>query len=190
MRSTAGLPPAHRRRQFLSAARPASRAKGKRHRRGGMAGAGLMSVAAWPQSPPDPGHLRARDYELDHAPRLAAVEAISQARGGLPSGASGCDRIVGTMSASGPHGALPSNRRRGATMGTPACIRPVLSVPSRRRRWTRLQGLRASWDDWRRQKSFLMRKGYPGSSPGSPTPRNPGIRCICGSARPGCSMGP
>ena len=54
--------------------------------------------------------------ELDDAPRLAAVDAIMQARRPA-SGASGLDRIVGMMSASGPYDTLPSNRGRGATMG-------------------------------------------------------------------------
>jgi len=95
--------------------------------------------------------------ELDHAPRLAAVDAIMQARTGA-SGASGLDRIVGAMTASGSYDTPCSNGRRGATMGPPACPRESSPVPSRTRRLLNLQGLSASWGDWRGRAVSLIRK--------------------------------
>src|SRR5512142_138438 len=47
------------------------------------------------------------------------------------SGASGLDRIVGTITAIGSYDTMPSNRGRGATMGPPACPSSLLPpVPS------------------------------------------------------------
>ena len=74
------------------------------------------------------------------------------------SGASGSDRIVGMMSASGSYDNLPSKRGRGATMGPPACSGQSSPVPFRRRLRSGLQGLSSNWDDWRGQKVFLIRK--------------------------------
>ena len=74
------------------------------------------------------------------------------------SGASGLDRIVGVMSASRSYDALPLNCGRGATMGPPACSAQSSPVVFRPRCCTRLQGLSSSWDDWRGQKVFLIRK--------------------------------
>ena len=74
------------------------------------------------------------------------------------SGASGSDRIVGMMSASGSYDNLPSKRGRGATMGPPACSGQSPPVPFRRRLRSGLQGLSSNWDDWRGQKVFLIRK--------------------------------
>ena len=96
--------------------------------------------------------------ELDHAPRLAAVDAIMQAPQRPASRASGPDRIVGVMSASGSYDTMPSNCGRGATMGPPACSAQSSPVVFRARRCSGLQGLIASWDDWRRQKVSLIRK--------------------------------
>ena len=74
------------------------------------------------------------------------------------SGASGLDRIVGVMSASGPYDTMPSNCGRGATMGPSGCSAQSSPVVFRARRCTCLQGLSSSWDDWRGQKVFLIRK--------------------------------
>ena len=61
------------------------------------------------------------------------------------------------MSASGSYDALPSNRGRGATMGHQVVAPSRLqSLP--RALLHRLQGLIASWGDWRGQKVFLIRK--------------------------------
>ena len=74
------------------------------------------------------------------------------------SGASGVDRIVGSMTATGLCDAGPSKYRRGATMGPPACSDQSSPVAFRRCRRRALQGLFASWGDWRGQKVFLIRK--------------------------------
>jgi hypothetical protein len=108
--------------------------------------------------------------ELD-APRLVTLDAINAGALRTASGASGLDRIVGMMTATRPHDTMPSNGGRGATMGPPGCPLQSPPVPFRRRRRIGLQGFYASWGDWRGQKSFLIRKRFPGSSPGSPTPR-------------------
>jgi hypothetical protein len=62
------------------------------------------------------------------------------------------------MTATGSYDTAPSNGGRGATTGPPGC--PVQSppVPFRWRRRGGLQGLSASWGDWRGQKVFLIRK--------------------------------
>ena len=96
--------------------------------------------------------------ERDHAPRPAAVDAIPAGAQRPASGASGSDRIVGTMSASGSYVGLSSDFGRGATMGPPACSAQSSPVVFRSCCRTRLQGLSASWDDWRGQKVFLIRK--------------------------------
>jgi hypothetical protein len=138
-----------------------------------------MSAAARSQSRPDAGHLRARMDELDHG---------TEARGGrrdhagpqrAASGASGLDRIVGVMSASGPYDTLPLNRRRGATMGPPACTRQSSPVPFRRRRWEPFAGIICELGGLEGTKGIPDKEEGPGSSPGSPIRRNPGIRCIC-----------
>jgi hypothetical protein len=96
--------------------------------------------------------------ELDHAPRLAAVDAIMQAPERPARGASGSDRIVGMMSASASCDTLSLDCGRGATMGPPACSAQSSPVVFRARCCRCLQGLIASWDDWRGQKVFLIRK--------------------------------
>jgi hypothetical protein len=73
-------------------------------------------------------------------------------------GASGSDRIFAMMSVSRSHDSLPSSCGRGATMGPPACSAQSSPVVFRSCCCTRLQGLSASWDDWRGQKVFLIRK--------------------------------
>jgi hypothetical protein len=91
----------------------------------------------------------------DQAAMLTAVAAILAGSQRPASGASGRDRIVGVMSASGSQDSLPPNCGRGATMGPPACggqSSPVV----RGRRCHGLQGLFASWDDWRGQEVFLI----------------------------------
>jgi hypothetical protein len=95
--------------------------------------------------------------ELD-APRLVTLDAINAGALRTASGASGLDRIVGMMTATRPHDTMPSNGGRGATMGPPGCPLQSPPVPFRRRRRIGLQGLFASWGDWRGQKSFLIRK--------------------------------
>ena len=107
---------------------------------------------------PTLGHLRPRDGRA--RPRTEARRGRRDHAGAQrpASGASGLDRIVGMMSASGSYDALPSNRGRGATMGPPACSDQSSPVVFRRRRCSGLQGLSASWDDWRGQKVFLIRK--------------------------------
>ena len=113
---------------------------------------------ARPQRPADPGHLRARDGRA--RPRTEARRGRRDHAGAqrLASRASGLDRIVGMMTATGLYDTLPSNRCRGATMGPPACSAQSPPVPFRRRRRDGLQGLSASWGDWRGQKAFLIRK--------------------------------
>jgi hypothetical protein len=141
------------------AAPPPSAAKGKRCRRGSVASAGLnvarqlLTAARAPLG--THGHVM---DERDHAPSLAAVDAIPAGAQRPASAASGLDRIVGVMSASGSYDALPSNCGHGATMGPPGCPLQSPPVPFRRRRSCGLQGLFASWGDWRGQKVFLIRK--------------------------------
>ena len=108
--------------------------------------------------PADPGDLRSRDGRA--RPRAEACRGRRHYAGAQrpASGASGFDRIVGVMSATGSYDTVPSNRRRGATMGPPACPLQSPPVPSRWRRREGLQGLSSSWGDWRGQKVFLIRK--------------------------------
>jgi hypothetical protein len=141
-----------------SAAPPAPRAKGKRcpSRRHGK---------RWAEGPRQLGH--SPGLTLDTYARDGRARPRTEARGGRrdhagaqrpASRASGLDRIVGTMSAIGRYDTLPANRDRGATMGPPACTRQSPPVPFRRLRRGGLQGLSASWGDWRGQKAFLIRK--------------------------------
>ena len=62
------------------------------------------------------------------------------------------------MTATGSYDTLPSNGGRGATTGPPGCPVQSSPVPFRWRRRGGLQGLIASWGDWRGQKVFLIRK--------------------------------
>ena len=113
-----------------------------------------------------PGHESSRRdrghpqpvIELDDARRPVVLDAIMQAWQRHASGASGSDRIVAVMSASASYDTLPSNRGRGATMGPPACSDQSSPVVSRSGSIPVLQGLTASWDDWRGQRVFLIRK--------------------------------
>jgi hypothetical protein len=68
------------------------------------------------------------------------------------------DRIVGTMFASRSHDTMPSNCGRGATMGPRACSRQSPPVAFRAHHCRALQGLIASWHDWRRHAASLIRK--------------------------------
>ena len=159
MPSTAGSLPDHpqRRRLLRSPAGVASESQAMPSRRHG----GRWSECRGParlQWPAPPRHLRSRDGRARRAPRLAAVDAILQARSEPASGASGFDRIVGVMSASESYDTVPSNCGRGATMGPPACPLQSPPVPFRWRRRGSLQGLSANRGDWRRQKVFLIRK--------------------------------
>ena len=103
------------------------------------------------------------------------------------------------MTATGSYDTLPSNGGRGATTGPPGC--PVQSppVPFRWRRRVGLQGLSASWGDWRRQKVFLIRKRsqvrvldrpLAGIQEFAAFTQFSGIWLAGGSAWSGCSMGP
>ena len=103
------------------------------------------------------------------------------------------------MSASGSYDTMPSNGGRGATMGPPGC--PVQSppVPFRWRRRGGLQGLSASWGDWRGQKVFLIRKRslvrvldrpLTGIQDFAAFVQISRFLAVCGSARSGWSMGP
>ena len=183
----------------LFAAPPASRAKGKRCRRGGVAGAGVnvaRQLGTVARSPLDPyGHVI---DELDHAPRLAAVDAIMQGAQRPASGASGSDRIVGVMSASGSYDAVPSNCGRGATTGPPGCSPPVLSSPLPQPPSRRFAGIKCELGGLEGTKGFPDKEEVPGSSPGSPTPILPAHRHFsCGQmagyefldARRGCIWG-
>ena len=139
-----------------SAAPPA---KGKRCRRGGTAGAGVNVARQLGHGGRLPRrHVSPRAGRARPRTEVAAVDAILQARSGPASDASGFDRIVGVMFAPRSYDALPSKRGRGATMGPSGCSDPSPPVAFRRRRCHGLQGLTASWDDWRRQKVVLIRK--------------------------------
>jgi hypothetical protein len=118
-----------------------------------MSRAGSVTVARSPIDTDGSRDGRAR-------PRTAACRGRGDHAGAprAAPGASGLDRIVGVMSASGSYEALSSNRGRGATMGPPACSDQSSPVAFRSCCYTRLQGLSASWDDWRGQKVFLIRK--------------------------------
>jgi hypothetical protein len=91
-----------------------------------------------------------------HAPKLAAGDVILHAPLRSVSGASGLDRIVGIMSVSGSCDAVPSNCGRGATTGPPGCSAQSPPVVFLARCCMCLQGLFASWGDWRGQKVFLI----------------------------------
>jgi hypothetical protein len=80
--------------------------------------------------------------EPDQAAMLTAVDAILAGPQQPPSRASGPDRIVGMMSASGPHHTTPSNGGRGATMGPPGCPLQSPPVPFRRRPSRRFAGIK------------------------------------------------
>jgi hypothetical protein len=119
-----------------------------------MAGAGLnvgRQLAHSARLPPQ--HVRSREPDQPHAGRrdhAGAQRAVSRA--------SGLDRIVGVMSATGSYDTLPSHRCRGATVGPPACSAQSSSVVFRARCRICLQGLSSSWDDWRRHAASLIRK--------------------------------
>ena len=113
-----------------------------------------------------PGHGSSRRHRGQLQPRERRARRVEARHPGRDhagswrpaSGASGPDRIVGMMTATGSYDTMPSNGGRGATTGPPGC--PVQSPPVvfRRRRRGGLQGLFASWGDWRGQKVFLIRK--------------------------------
>ena len=176
MPSTAGLPRdrPRRHRSLRSPAGVAGERQAMPSRRHGERWAECRAPARsqWPAPPSTPtGHVM---DELDHAPRLAALDAIMQGAQRPASGASGLDRIVGVMSATGSHDTLPSNRGRGATMGPPGC---PLQSPSAGGGSEGLQGL-VRVGGLEGTTGFPDKEEVPGSSPGSPTSRNPGIRCI------------
>jgi hypothetical protein len=120
-----------------------------------MAGAGLnvgRQLAHSARLPPQ--HVRSREPDQPHAGRrdhAGAQRAVSRA--------SGLDRIVGVMSATGSYDTLPSHRCRGATVGPPACSAQSSSVVFRARCRICLQGLSSSWDDWRRHAASLIGRG-------------------------------
>ena len=144
-------------------------------------------------------HVSSRDGRARPRTEVAAVDAILQARSEPASDASGFDRIVGVMFAPRSYDALPSNRGRGATMGPPACPLQSPPVPFRRRRRVGLQGLIASWGDWRGQKVFLIRKRsqvrvldrpLAGIHEFAAFGQLTGIWVACRLGEFGCSMGP
>jgi hypothetical protein len=94
--------------------------------------------------------------ETDHAPCGGRRDPAGSQQHVLP--VSGRDRIVGVMSASGSHDSLPSNCGCGATMGPSGCSAQSSPVVFRARCCACLLGLRSSWDDWRGQRVFLIRK--------------------------------
>ena len=160
--------------------RPASRAKGKRCRRGGMASAGLNVARQLGHSGPLPlDTYGSRDGRA--RPRTAARRGRRDHAGAqrAASGASGLDRIVGVMSASGSYDAVPSNRGRGATMGPPACSDQSSPVPFCRCCWAVLQGLSASWGDWRGRAASLTRKRSQVRVLDRPLDLAGGSACIC-----------
>ena len=118
----------------------------------------LCRAAARSQCAADRGHLRSRGRRA--RPRTEARGGRRDPAGAQRAacGASGVDRIVGVMSASGSYDTLPSNCGRGATMGPSGCSAQSSPVVFRARCCACLQGLSSSWDDWRRQKVFLIRK--------------------------------
>jgi hypothetical protein len=123
-----------------------------------VAGAGLnvggnSPADSWP-TPERHGNVIDEPDERRGSPRLTRSCTRVAARHPV----SGRDRIVGAMTVSGSHDALPSNRGRGATMGPPACSDQSPPVAFRRRCLIVLQGLSSNWDDWRGQKVFLIRK--------------------------------
>ena len=118
-----------------------------------MAGAWLnVATGRSPRPAPSP-----RADRPDGAPKSPRVHTTLRPRRPA-SRASGNNRIVGVMSASGSYDTGPPNRRRGATMGPPACSAQSSPVVFRSCCCTRLQGLSAGWNDWREQKVFLIRK--------------------------------
>jgi len=122
MPSTAGLPRDHQRRHRFLRSPAGVAAKGKRCRRGGMASAGLnvarqLGHGSWPTLETY-GQVDGRVQRGAKARRGGRHHAGAQRPA---SRASGLDRIVGMMSASGPHETLPSNWGRGATMGPSGC---------------------------------------------------------------------
>jgi len=121
-----------------------------------MAGAGLKAARQLGRRPALPGtYGHVIDKPDRTEPRGRRDPAASHRHA---SGASGVDRIVGSMTATGLCDAGPSKYRRGATMGPPACSDQSSPVAFRRCRRRALQGLFASWGDWRGQKVFLIRK--------------------------------
>ena len=156
MPSTAGLPRDHPRRH-RSLRGPAGERQGMPSRRHGK---------HWNECRAPARHSGRVPLDT-YGSRDGRTRPRTEARGGrrehagahrAASGASGVDRIVGVMSASGAYDTVPSNRCRGATMGPPACSDQSSPVAFRACCCTCLQGLSSSWDDWRRQKSFLIRK--------------------------------
>ena len=144
------------------------------------------------------GHLQPRDRRARRAEacHLGSDHAGVQRHA---SGASGLDRIVGVMSASGSHDSLRSNRCRGATMGPSGCSAQSSPVVFRARCCTCLQGLSPSWDDWRGQKVFLIRKRsqvrvldrpLAGIQEFAAFAQLTGIWVACRLGEFGCSMGP
>jgi hypothetical protein len=159
MPSTAGLPRDHQRRHRFLCSPAGVAAKGKRCRRGGMASAGLnvarqLGHGSW-LTLETYGQVDGRVQRSAKARRGGRHNAGAQRPA---SRASGLDRIVDMMSASGPHKALPSNWGRGATMGPSGCSAQSPPVVFRSCCCTRLQGSSASWNDWRGQRVFLIRK--------------------------------
>jgi hypothetical protein len=98
------------------------------------------------------------------------------------SGASGFDRIVGVMSASGSYDTVPSNWGRGATVGPPACSGQSSPVVFRAHHCRGLQGLIASWHDWRRLAASLIRKRSQVRVLDRPLPGNPCRGRVSGEA--------
>ena len=122
-----------------------------------MARAGLNVARQLGHGPATPRHLRPYDRRARRAE--ARQPGRDPAGAQRPaSGASGLDRIVGMMTATGSYDTMPSNGGRGATTGPPGCPVQSSPVPFRWRRRSGLQGLSASWGDWRGQKVFLIRK--------------------------------
>ena len=123
-------------------------------------------------SPPaDPGDLRARDRRA--RPRAEARRGRRDHAGAQrpASGASGPDRIVGVMSASGSYDTMSSNGGRGATTGPPACPFQSPPVPFRCAPSRGFAGIKSRVGTTGGDKSFSDKEEVPGSSPGSPTLR-------------------
>jgi hypothetical protein len=119
---------------------------------------GECRVPARSQWPAPLRHLRSRDRRARRRTEARRGRRHHAGAQQPASRASGLDRIVGMMSASGPHDALASNCGRGATTGPPSCSAQSSPVVFRSCCCMRLQGLTASWHDWRGQKVFLIRK--------------------------------
>ena len=180
-----------------SAAPRVSRARGRRCRRGGMASAGLNVAHQLAHGGPlPPRHLRSRDG------RARRPTATCRRRRDHAGAASRCVRVRpyrrhDVRFQAIRHHAL--ERRPWGHDGATRLSRPVPSSPLPPAPSPRFAGIKCESRGLEGTKGFPDKEEVPGSSPGSPIRRNPGIRCVYaifwdlaagGSARSGCSMGP